>query len=53
MLERTYLVIEPRSLQYLFVLAYIEIYVFRGNSFQAYSLEQNEKYKRTNNTQLI
>jgi len=24
-----------------FVLAYIEIYVFRGNSFQAHSLEQS------------
>jgi len=38
----------------MFVLAYIEIYVFRGNPFQAHSLEQSyhptqpfkqEKYK--------
>jgi len=26
---------------HLFVLAYIEIYVFRGNPFQAHSLEQS------------
>jgi hypothetical protein len=41
MLERTQLVLEPRSLWHLFVLAYIEIYVFRGNPFQLHSLEQS------------
>jgi len=35
------LVLEPRSLEHLFVLAYIVIYVFRGNLFQAHSLEQS------------
>jgi len=40
MLERTLLVIEPRSLEHLFVLAYIEIFIFRDNPFQAHSLEQ-------------
>jgi len=33
--------LEPRSLQHLFVLAYIEIHVFRGNPFQAHSLGQS------------
>ena len=53
----------------MFVLAYIEIYVFRGNAFQAHSLEQsyrpkqplkqekykkkNKKYKCKNNIKLI
>ena len=41
MLERTKLVLEPRSLKHLFILAYIEIYVFRDNPFQAHSLEQS------------
>jgi hypothetical protein len=38
-----------------FVIAYIEIYVFRGNPFQAHSLEQSyhHKYKCKNNTELI
>jgi hypothetical protein len=40
MLERTKLVLYLRSSQHLFVLAYIAIYVFRGNPFQAHSLEQ-------------
>jgi len=41
MLEQTSLVLEPRSLKHLFVLAYIEIYVVRGNPFQAHRLEQS------------
>jgi hypothetical protein len=41
MLERTLLVLEPFSLWHLFIVAYIEIYVFRGNPFQAHSLEQS------------
>jgi len=47
-----------------FVIAYIEIYVFRGNLFQAHSLQQsyhlnrkniiqNQKYKCENNKKLI
>jgi hypothetical protein len=40
MLERTQLVLEPCLLQHVFVLAYIEIYVFRGNPLEAHSLEQ-------------
>ena len=35
------LVLEPLSLYHLFVLAYIAIYVFRGNPFQDHSLEQS------------
>jgi len=56
------------SLWHLFVLAYIEIYVFRGNLFQAHSVEQSyhptqpfkqkkynakSKCKCKNNTKLI
>jgi hypothetical protein len=32
---------EPRSLQHLFVLAYVEIYAFKDNPFQAHSLQQS------------
>ena len=67
MLEQRKLFLEPRSLHHLFVLAYIEIYVFRVNPFQAHSLEQSyhrtqpfkqEKYKQNknkckNNTKLL
>ena len=69
MLERTSLFLEPRLVQHLFVLAYIEIYVFRVNPFQAHSLEQsyhptqpfkrekiynkNQKYKCKNSIKLI
>jgi hypothetical protein len=41
MLERALLVLEPHSLQHLFVLAYSDIYVFRGNAFQTHSLDQS------------
>jgi hypothetical protein len=69
MLERTLLVLAPLSLKRLFVLAYSEIYVFRGNPFQAHSLQQsyhptqtfkqekiivqNQKYKCKNNIKFI
>jgi hypothetical protein len=55
MLEGRYLVLEPRSLYHIFVLTYIEIYVFRGSPLKAYSLQQSyhptqpfkqEKYNR-------
>jgi len=39
----------------MFVLTYFEIYVFRGNPFQAHSLQQiyHQKYKGKNNIKLI
>jgi hypothetical protein len=45
MLEQMLLVLEHYSLWHLFILAYIEIYVLRGNPFQTHSLEQS--YHRT------
>jgi len=49
------LVLEPRSFWHLFVLVYIEIYVFRGNPYQAHSLQQSyhQKYNCKNKIKLI
>jgi hypothetical protein len=61
------MVLEPCSLQHLFVLAYFEIYVFRCNPFQPHSLDQSyhptqpfkqekyiqQKYTCENNIKLI